>query len=642
MIFFYQNYQGGKFMEKALSTSKWIWYTDNFEANTYGDFFDEFNYDGGKVICNLSCDSDYTLWVNGEYIASNQYCDFLEYKIYDTIDITKYLNKGKNNIHILVWYWGVDTTRYYTENPGLIYEFICDNSIIAQSDITTDCRENPNYKSRYKKRINGFLGFSYLYDATLDSNIPCHKAVLCGKVATLYPRPIKKQIVLEKAPFKLLKSEPKHYVIDLEDEICGFFTFKFKSKCKQNIIVTWGEKLVDGDVERFQGGDPNSARDYSIEYVAKEGQNEYTNHMLRFAARYMSITSEEAIELEYCSIISQVYDVKMIEREFENPLDKKIWDICTRTLNVCMMEHYVDNPFREQNLYAYDSGVQMSCGYRVFENGNADYVRSNLLLFSKDKHDSEILSITSPCGPRYNGLAIPSYSLHYINSVREYMEETGDLSLGTEVYDKLVRIISEFIAQRKDKLVYPFDKYWNYYEWSEYMDESHFPEIKGKPHIVLNCLFIMALESIKEICKMISKEFLFDDILKESRPAVKEAFYNTENGLFRATPDDEGYTELGNAIAYLTGLTNGEESDRIINALISGELLRCTLSFKNYKYNALIKHNPKNKEFVINEIRETYKIMLDAGSTTVWETIDGRFGGSKCHGWSAVPILYLE
>ena len=628
-------------MKNALPTAKWIWYTDKIETNTYADFFDNIDYDNGKVICNLSCDSDYTLWVNGEYVASNQYGDFLEYKIYDTIDITNYLKKGKNDIKFLVWYWGVDTTRYYTENPGLIYEIVCDDTVLTQSSQSTSCRENPNYKNRYTKRINGFLGFSYLYDATANSDVPCHKAVLCEKKVTFFPRPIKKHAILEKVPFKLLKNDSKNYLIDLEDEFCGFFTMKFKSSSKQNIMITWGEKLIDGGVKRFLGGDPNSGRDYSVEFIAAEGTNEYTNHMLRFSARYLEITSDEPIELEYCTIIPQVYEVKQIEKDFENPLDKQIWDICTRTLNLCMMEHYVDNPFREQNLYTYDSSVQMRCGYHVFENKNIDYVRANLLLFSKDKHDSEILSLTTPCGKRHAKLAIPSYSLHYINTVKDYMLVSGDTSLGAEVFDKLVKILSEFIANSKDNLVLHFPQYWNYYDWADYMDVNSFPELKEKPHVVLNCLFIMALESLKEICGMISKEFEFEDVLIKSRVATKEAFYNKEKGLFSVTPGGEEYTELANALGYLINLTDDEESEKVIAGLLSGELCQTSLSFKGFKYDALIKHNPDNKKFVIDEIRRTYKTMLDAGSTTVWETADIDYG-SRCHGWSAVPVIYLD
>ena len=50
----------------------------------------------------------------------------------------------------------------------------------------------------------------------------------------------------------------------------------------------------------------------------------------------------------------------------------------------------------------------------------------------------------------------------------------------------------------------------------------------------------------------------------------------------------------------------------------------------------------KYKDFILNEIRTNYKKMLDAGSTTVWETVNGSSdfdnAGSLCHGWSAVPI----
>ena len=46
--------------------------------------------------------------------------------------------------------------------------------------------------------------------------------------------------------------------------------------------------------------------------------------------------------------------------------------------------------------------------------------------------------------------------------------------------------------------------------------------------------------------------------------------------------------------------------------------------------------------YVLDEIRTVYGKMLDAGSTTVWETalgsVDFHNAGSLCHGWSAVPI----
>ena len=52
------------------------------------------------------------------------------------------------------------------------------------------------------------------------------------------------------------------------------------------------------------------------------------------------------------------------------------------------------------------------------------------------------------------------------------------------------------------------------------------------------------------------------------------------------------------------------------------------------------------KDFILDTIEKQYTVMLEAGSTTVWEDFlgesayDGR--GSLCHGWSAIPIYYYH
>ena len=50
------------------------------------------------------------------------------------------------------------------------------------------------------------------------------------------------------------------------------------------------------------------------------------------------------------------------------------------------------------------------------------------------------------------------------------------------------------------------------------------------------------------------------------------------------------------------------------------------------------------KDYILNNIRTKYKMMLDYGSTTVWETEDilTHAAGSLCHGWSALPVYYYE
>lgn len=105
----------------------------------------------------------------------------------------------------------------------------------------------------------------------------------------------------------------------------------------------------------------------------------------------------------------------------------------------------------------------------------------------------------------------------------------------------------------------------------------------------------------------------------------------------------EQYTALGNALAILAEVVTGDEAEVLCQKLVGGELVECSLSMKIMMYQALINTDAEQyRQHILSEIRANYTKMLDAGSTTVWETIEGAsaFGhaGSLCHGWSAVPV----
>ena len=50
--------------------------------------------------------------------------------------------------------------------------------------------------------------------------------------------------------------------------------------------------------------------------------------------------------------VSKAFAYNLIKK-FNNELDQKIYDLCTRTLKLCMMDRYVDTPWREQGFYVY-------------------------------------------------------------------------------------------------------------------------------------------------------------------------------------------------------------------------------------------------------------------------------------------------
>ncbi len=633
----------------AFENSKWIWYRDGEANDEYADFFSKFNYDGnGSVTCRISCDGDYTLYINGCFAASNQYGDYEHYKIYDEIDITEVVRNGENTFSATVWHHGESTSRYVYGRAGVIFEITAGEREILSSGSHTLARKNPAYHSGRCQFISYQLGFGFAYDATKDdgrlfTGEGFDNAFSADKKCRLFPRPNKKLCLESKpAPIKTSAgSDGKYYLIDLGCESVGILHLDFTSETEQDIEIAWGEDLQNGHVRRTIG-----AREFSIDYRARIGENKYTNHMLRFGVRYFEVYAEAPIELRYAGLIPQYYPVKAAVAIPEDEDERKIYELCLRTLRLCMMEHYVDCPWREQAFYAYDSRNQMLSGYYAFEGGNAEYAKSNLKLINADPGINGLLSI---CYPSAGKRAIPSFSLQFFTAVLEYTEHTGDIEFAREIIPKLSRIIDTFLQNSENGLICKFsgEQYWNFYDWTEALEGNLGKADPKIPDSVINLLFLKALICFKKITQAAGLRFEHEDLLKSMPEAVKSAFFNTETGFYRLHKDDEVYTALANSLAVILGISKGTEAEKICSAIACGEITESTLSLKCFDYDALLSCDAERyRDTVLSDIKKNYMHMLDAGATSAWETIKGAAdfdnAGSLCHGWSAIPIYYYH
>jgi len=222
------------------------------------------------------------------------------------------------------------------------------------------------------------------------------------------------------------------------------------------------------------------------------------------------------------------------------------------------------------------------------------------------------------------------------------------LTLAQEVFNKIVKTINTFLNNREDGLICTFTSKsnWNFYDWSQYASGTLHQEQPKEADCLINTIAVVALKSFEDICEKIGKDNPFKGIKEEIIQKVNERFFNEEKGLYFVKSPDEEPTELVNAMCVYAGIAGGERAEKICEKLSSDTLVECSLSMKIFKHDALLKTDKKYKENVLSEIRRTYKVMLDADSTTVWETKEGESAfssaGSLCHGWSAVPIYYYH
>ena len=621
----------------TFKKAKWIWLAEGQLQDQYAEFIDGFDYSGEESVkIDLSCDTDYTLYVNGNFVASNQYGDFEHYKIYDTVDITERLNKGKNEIYVLVHYSGISTSRYRPASAGLIYEVSCADTVLAYSREGVLSRRSPYYQSGKKLFVSVQLGVSFGYDATAESTE--YTASVCvDKACELYPRPIKKSVLKPRREMKTVTQySKKHWLIDLGGETVGVPTLDIVSATEQKIQIAWGEHIEDGGVRKVI-----HVRNFYYEYKAKAGRNEFTNYMLRLGCRYLEVFAEDDIELNYVGVLPQVYEIDELACTVEGELDRRIYDMCVNTLRLCMMEHYVDCPWREQALYAFDSRNQMLCGYYAFDGKNADYARANLKLIGMDRRDDGLISICAPCGGK---LAIPSFSLYYIVSMKEYIDYTGDTSLASSLIPKMCGIFEEFFANSENGLILKFkgDNMWNFYDWTKYCDGTLGKGETIVPDAAANCLFAIALDCFEKICEAVGEEFPYTDSAVSLRQRIRDEFL-TDKGILTMHRGKDEYTVLANTLGIWAKVFTPDEINFVCDQIVGGEMVDCTLSMKVLEYEALMQTNTeKYRDFILAEIRKNYKMMLDAGSDAAWETLKGAadFGnaGSLCHGWSSVPV----
>ncbi len=635
---------------KKIKTTNWIWQNSAPKADEHVEFFAKFNVDeiDGAVL-RVSADSDYGVYINGTLVEFGQYADYPHYKVYDEFDVSKYLVKGENTLAFEVWYYGInDAMTYIFSDAGLWFELIGDKGVIYSSGDKVLARQSKTYKSHVEKRITYQLGLTYFYDATCEDEWKTKggadflESVKVKGAEECVLRPVKKLITREPEVGKVVKSEKGRILFDFGRETVGIFRLKFNSKTEQTVKLCYGEHIEDGWVR-----DIIAQRDFSILYRAKQGENDFLGYFVRLGLRYAEVRFDGELENVSVEILPREYPVQEIKYECKDKSLQAIYDVCVRTLTLCMHEHYEDCPWREQALYAMDSRNQMLCGYYAFR--EFDFPRACLNLIAEDRRADNLVSICSPSGV---DLVIPSFSLHYFTGVAEYGDYSGDWAFVEGILPKLKKIMDVFLSrQRADGLVQTFEgkEYWNFYEWADGLSSEPYLSEPTKLDFLLNGFLSLALQKMAHICDKLGVENDYLARAEKINLALHKEFFDGQEGAYYVSKTDNSFAELVNGVAVLCGVAKGEIAQKICERLANDDnsWTKATLSMKCFKYDALLLcDTEKYKDYVLEDIRKVYNKMLNCGATSVWETelgekdFDG--AGSLCHGWSALPVYYFH
>lgn len=692
------------------SSARWIWLnTDTTSFNQYLNFQRRFSLTRRprRAILQLAVDTQYALFVNGQEIPGRAFSDYPHHRSVDRHDITPYLTTGVNSIALLGYFFGRDNSEYRKGHPGLILQVDLDGQRIV-SNREWRVRQSPAFVSGLTEAVTVQMGFTVQFDARREDNwtAPGYKPGRDWSPAVELAGPtdgywthleLRKQRQLEQGP--LIPGKPiaqgeiirppaandltpslafaadfKHAVcpvedtpyplqipppkapangglllVDLGSESFGLFHIEVDAPAGMVIDISHGEHLEDLGVRATPG-----YRRFGDRFICRKGRNRFTLPFRRLGGRYLEIhllNFDRSATVHALGLFPVSYPLN-ISGEYESPdrLMAEIRTTAVRTLRLCMADHYMDCPWREQSLYAYDSRNQALYGYYAF--GEYTYPLQSFRLLGWGKRPDGFLEL---CAPARTQACIPIFPLVWISALRDHYLFSGRPTLFREFRETAAGLLRKFLDHRDTKtgLCNIFDGYWGFYEWVDglvYKTEPTFTA-NGKfrldsPH---NLYVVEALQAFADLLEFSGEAESARGYRREASrlsQAIHRVFWDPQRKRYASYADRLSrwhYAKGVQGLALSLGVCPAPMRNQLQSSFLSDStLIPVTLSAMFYAWQAMLNAPSAGQQTLLDNCHQSFGSMVLSGSTSLWEVIGGgpdfRLAGSFCHGWSAAPI----
>lgn len=476
-----------------------------------------------QTIFRIYAKDIYELYVNGCFIGMGPCVNAPPLIYYDEWDLDGKLVQGENLFAIKVHHGGHISPKDF-QFGGLICELELTleggKRFLMNEPADWMCGISRSYSFDASKNV-GCVGFSEHYSLdgdehlwhTTDFDDTNFKPPVAGRtIPASYwrKRPIPHFRIETKSP-RSIKRVDDETIADFGEMVSGRPRIEGRSGVSIEVKVSYVENLCSGWA-RSEGRQEMYS---DILTTGRPGPFKWQSFNKR-AFRYLKI-SGAACDIDSIAIDSYAYPLKGIGSfQCSDNVLNRIWDICDRTLRICIDDIYNDCPHRDKAQWMdafMTSRVALSLyGLRALTEKCLDQYGICSLL------DGRLMS------PSINGDALlPDYALIYIQFVLWHFHVTGDRAALERLFPGALEIIGFFKKfQDADGLLKDVDKN----EGFVYLDNTFELNKKGKSSAV-NALYFGAAKSVSEMACHLGKEGLaaeFKGLGSRIQDAFKSAF----------------------------------------------------------------------------------------------------------------------
>ena len=625
--------------EKNNWQAKWIWDKENpTEENVWMCFNKKFTLDRvpEKLIADISADSKYWLYINGETVVFEGNVKRGPDKnsgYYDSIDIAPYLKEGENSICALVWYWDSETSYSYcgSGQGGFLFEAINEditiisdknwkvkrNSAYIDSSLYPPNYRLPEYSIYYDAREEDGDWLNGDFDFSLWENATEYAVGGEGAYGKLYPRgiPLLKDYglrdyensnIYENYTVKKLLGEKITVDIPYNAQITPYL--KVIAPAGKKIRITTENTLIGA---------------VSTTYITKEGEQEFEalgwfngEHITYKIPSGVTVVALKYRETGYDS--SFCGDFKC-DDEFMNSL----WQKSLRTLYVTMRDNFMDCPDRERAQWWGDVTSEMIMTMYSMDSNSYLLYQKGVEAMLSHTDDTNVLQTVVPIQGDY--FELPVQQLAGIVGFLTYYEYTGDKAFIEKVYDASLDYLKLW-EMGDNNLVVHREGSWDWPDWGKKADMT----------AIENAWVYYALSATEEMARILGKDADISFITQRKDTIEKgyKALW-TENGFKSADakkPDDRA-----NALAVLSGLADKEQYATIKNVLTTTQNSSPYMEY--YVLEALCKMGEYTSAY--DRIKDRYEDMVCTDYSTLWEFWNS-WSGTMNHAWSGGPLVIMS
>ena len=615
-------------MMATAQTAKWITADDSLvnKPNTWIEFRKDFSLKKKpkKAVARIAADTKYWLWVNGKLAVfegglkrgPNRTDSY-----YDVVDLSPWLNKGNNDVRLLLWHFGKPGFSHV--NSGKAGVIVDAAGIGLVSDKSWQSQRLMAYQTCGKPLANYRLPESNIrYEARLQRQNELKPSLEIGSWGDapwekLVERPIPqwKDYGVKSVAFEKTEDDKGNIVLS--------------ARLPYNMQLTPAIDLTDNnegttirlETDHVRGGSQDCVR---AEYITKKGRQQYESLGWMNGDVLRIIYPKKAnVTINDISYRETGYDCDF-EGSFtcSDSIVNRFWQKAMRTLYVNMRDNYFDCPDRERAQWWGDVTILMGQSFYQLSPRANDLMRKAIReLVDWQKEDGTLFSPIPAENwdkelPAQMLTAISTYGFWY------YYMHTGDKETMEYAYPAMKKYLALWMLD-EDGLTQYRRGGWPWGDWGTDVDMR----------LLLGAWHYMALQSAINVAELTGHT---DDVAdyKQQMESINKAFNKCWNGYAYRHPSYQGATDdRVQALAIVSGLADSKKYKPIFNVIKTQEF--ASPYMEKYVYEALMKTG--HGDYALERFKKRFGPMIaDTLHTTLFEgwREGGYGGGSTNHAWS--------